>query len=30
MPPKVAKEFEMPKTALKGEDFVLECIAYGK
>ncbi|KAK2571460.1 Neuroglian [Acropora cervicornis] len=30
MPPKVAKEFEMPRTALKGEEFVLECIAYGK
>ncbi|XP_029185936.2 LOW QUALITY PROTEIN: contactin-6-like [Acropora millepora] len=30
MSPKVAKEFEMPRTALKGEEFVLECIAYGK
>jgi len=29
-PPKVADEFTMPKTAIKGEKFVLECIVYGK
>ncbi|XP_068757848.1 neural cell adhesion molecule L1-like [Montipora capricornis] len=29
-PPKVADEFEVQRTALKGEEFVLECIAYGK
>ena len=29
-PPKVADEFTVPKTALKGEKFVLECIVYGK
>ena len=29
-PPKVAEEFEKPKTALKGEKFILECIVYGK
>ncbi|CAH3026529.1 unnamed protein product, partial [Porites evermanni] len=29
-PPQVAEEFEKPKTALKGEKFILECIVYGK
>lgn len=29
-PPKVADEFALPKIALKGEKFHLECIVYGK
>ncbi|KAL9959422.1 hypothetical protein ACROYT_G032745 [Oculina patagonica] len=29
-PPRVADDFSVPKTALKGEKFVLECIVYGK
>lgn len=29
-PPKVAAEFTVPKMAIKGKKFVLECIVYGK
>lgn len=29
-PPRVAGDFSVPKTVLKGEKFVLECIVYGK
>jgi len=29
-PPKVSDDFSAPGTAIKGEQFVLECIVYGR
>jgi len=29
-PPSVSDDFNAPRTAIKGEQFVLECIVYGR
>ena len=29
-PPRVSDDFSAPRTAIKGERFVLECIVYGR